>query len=324
MGKRLDVPYKSQWDADAGVSKDDCGAASLAMDLNYFGLHITTNGIFDLTDSALDYLTADELNKAATTLGYKFICTSGKNIEDLKKCIDMGMPALVVVHYGDLNGRQDKFEGPHIIVVTGYDDKFIYTNDPDFWGTRRDEGKDKAYAINDFIKAWNSTVDKNYPGNLWYIEKPVGWQESQELIPLGDRKIDFYDFEGKQHAVSWYVHEWEVEKKHANSINDALGLANKENERLQNLLKEKSQEQKPVVISDPKKEEVILMESKKYSLNKNDLKKIGKGLLIALAGTTLTYITEYVTKVDFGAYTPVVVSVWSVIANTASKFLAGK
>lgn len=66
------------------------------------------------------------------------------------------------------------------------------------------------------------------------------------------------------------------------------------------------------------------MESKKYSLNKADVISLTKGLLITLAGATLTYLSTVITKVDFGANTPFVVAMFSLLVNTARKFLAGQ
>lgn len=62
-------------------------------------------------------------------------------------------------------------------------------------------------------------------------------------------------------------------------------------------------------------------ESKKYSLNKSDLLSVGRGLLIACIGAVLTYLTEQIPNIDFGAYTPIVVAAWGVIANIVRKFL---
>ncbi len=63
------------------------------------------------------------------------------------------------------------------------------------------------------------------------------------------------------------------------------------------------------------------MESKLYKLNAEDLKKIGIGALVAVAGALLTYLSETIASVDFGELTPVVMALWSVIANVARKFL---
>lgn len=64
--------------------------------------------------------------------------------------------------------------------------------------------------------------------------------------------------------------------------------------------------------------------SAKFSLNREDAVSILKGLGIALAGAALTYFTEIITKMQFGAYTPIVVSLWSVLVNVLRKFLAGQ
>lgn len=64
-------------------------------------------------------------------------------------------------------------------------------------------------------------------------------------------------------------------------------------------------------------------ENMKYTLGKEDLQKILKGLCIALAGSLLTYISSIITQIDFGTYTPLVVAFWSVISNTVVKILDG-
>lgn len=62
--------------------------------------------------------------------------------------------------------------------------------------------------------------------------------------------------------------------------------------------------------------------SKKFSLNKADLQKIGTGALIAISGALLTYLTKVVADVDFGVYTPIAVAVFSILANAGRKFIA--
>lgn len=63
--------------------------------------------------------------------------------------------------------------------------------------------------------------------------------------------------------------------------------------------------------------------SSQYSLNKEDLKKIAIGAGVALAGALLTYVSETITSVDFGEWTPIIVAIWSILANAARKFIAG-
>ena len=58
-----------------------------------------------------------------------------------------------------------------------------------------------------------------------------------------------------------------------------------------------------------------------FTVNKDDLKKLGKGMLIALAGAALTYGSEWVSGTDFGVWTPIVAAGWAVAANFVRKFV---
>lgn len=49
--------------------------------------------------------------------------------------------------------------------------------------------------------------------------------------------------------------------------------------------------------------------------------KVAKGALIAAAATAMTYISQHLTGLDFGPYTPVVVGTLSVLVNYVRKLL---
>ena len=61
--------------------------------------------------------------------------------------------------------------------------------------------------------------------------------------------------------------------------------------------------------------------SKKYSLNKKDFKKIGKGFLIGFGGWFLDYLAQTITQVNFGIYEPLAIVVGGVIINLGWKYL---
>ena len=67
-----------------------------------------------------------------------------------------------------------------------------------------------------------------------------------------------------------------------------------------------------------------MAESKRYTLNKADLESLTKGLLITMAGAGLTYLTEYLSKQDFGDYTPIVMTGMALLVNLVRKLVAGK
>jgi uncharacterized protein YvpB len=318
--KLLKVPYKSQWDSDAKGTNNDCGPTSLAMVINYFGGNVTTDRVFLETKAGQGYITFTQLRDAAKSLGYTLSGSAYKSINEIKELIDKQLPAIVVLHYGDIKERQDTFTGPHILVVVGYDDKGVYVNDPNFWGARRNEGYQKYIPLDEFLKGWNSTVDGNRPGNLYFVAPPSDWEKEQEL-PLAKQQIDFYDFEGKRHTVEWYVHEWKVEKQNNGKLAKEIGKKNDEIAKLNKIIA--NLRIVPIKVPEPI-EEVKPVESKKYSLNKEDLSSIGRGLGIALIGTLLTFITDLIPNVDLGTWTPIVVAFWSVVANTVRKFLAEK
>lgn len=62
------------------------------------------------------------------------------------------------------------------------------------------------------------------------------------------------------------------------------------------------------------------MENTRFKLTKTDLTKVGKGVLVAIAGATLTYLTEWAANTDFGSYTPVIVAGLSILANIVRKW----
>ena len=64
-------------------------------------------------------------------------------------------------------------------------------------------------------------------------------------------------------------------------------------------------------------------QSYKWHLNKADMISVGKGLLIAVGGAALTYITEVIGKIDFGQWTPIVVAAAAIIINLGRKWFEG-
>lgn len=61
--------------------------------------------------------------------------------------------------------------------------------------------------------------------------------------------------------------------------------------------------------------------SEKLKLNKEDMSKVGKGLVIAMSGAGLTYLVSIIGNVDFGGAELVVGAGFSVLVNFCRKFL---
>ncbi|MEW6126721.1 MAG: hypothetical protein AB1757_06760 [Acidobacteriota bacterium] len=62
--------------------------------------------------------------------------------------------------------------------------------------------------------------------------------------------------------------------------------------------------------------------SPRFTLNKQDAKKILKGAAIAAGGAIATYLLQELPNVNFGQYTPLIVALASVLLNALLKFLA--
>lgn len=63
-----------------------------------------------------------------------------------------------------------------------------------------------------------------------------------------------------------------------------------------------------------------MAKSEQYDLIKEDLKKIGKGAGIAMAGAVATVLLDMIPNVDFGQYTPMIVAINSIICNMILKW----
>ena len=184
--KNLEVPYKSQWDSDAGISKDDCGPTCLAMILNYYGEKVTTDDVFRATGAKIDrYVTISQLIKAGNKWGYKghweINCTEVR----IKQLLNRRLPPIALIHYEPLSSRQDKnFKGGHFVIMVGEDWDVWIVNDPDFWAQYREHGNHHRYLKPEFIRAWEEAVKDGNSANglLWFERKtPVGLNCEEKL-----------------------------------------------------------------------------------------------------------------------------------------------
>lgn len=186
MEKNLPVKYKSQWDADAIQTANDCGPTSIAMILNYFEGKdtYTSDQIFALTGAGKGVISMAQMKTALDKLGYTASFLTKVSVADLKIIIDAGVPVIALVHYGSLNSVQDKlFKGGHFFVVRGYRDDGYWVNDPNFQGSFRADGDNHFYTKAEFENAWNNChLDGNNDNQLIVINKKLGSTPAPDLI----------------------------------------------------------------------------------------------------------------------------------------------
>lgn len=171
----LTVAYKSQWDADASQTIDDCGPACIAMILNYYGEKLTTDAVYKATGAGKGLINIQQMLTAISSFGYTGRFLTNQSIEQLRSYIDRDMPVIALVHYADFKSKQDDFTGGHFFGVVGWRDDGFFVNDPDFWGNYRKDGDHHFYTLDEFIKGWgNCYIDKNPNNSMLVIErKPV-------------------------------------------------------------------------------------------------------------------------------------------------------
>ncbi len=194
MARILDVPYRSQWDADANRSTTDCGPACLAMVLSYYGTQVSINELFAATGAAPGtYVGFGQLQRVARNHHLVFNYGQNFKLNQLKRWIDQGKPSIALVKYSYWSqiepgiSTQDTFTGPHFVVVVGYDDQNVYINDPNYWPPRRQEGHKKAWSEVLFNLAWSNvrTPSAFNPNNAVIVPtagKPPASEEPIEII----------------------------------------------------------------------------------------------------------------------------------------------
>lgn len=57
-----------------------------------------------------------------------------------------------------------------------------------------------------------------------------------------------------------------------------------------------------------------------FKLDLDEMKKVGKGAIIAGVGVVLVYSTEAIPGIDFGVWTPIIAAGFAVVANFVRKW----
>ncbi len=156
--RMVDVPYRSQHDPDAQLSRADCGPACVAMLLQWKGVQVSIDEIS--RETSLGSTNAGQLISAAGRHGLRLSRLSDMRLADVERAIEAKRPIVALVNYLDFGDRRQdtNYAGLHWIVVVGYDQANVYINDPDYWGGRRLEGMQHAIPRAVFDQAWGNTM----------------------------------------------------------------------------------------------------------------------------------------------------------------------
>lgn len=132
-----DIPFYPQ-------EKYQCGPASLAGVLNYWGIQVTPE---DIARDIYSTTAKGTLTFDMVIYPQQYGLTAAQydgNLDDLKKNITSGYPVIVLVDYGF-----SFYQANHFMVVVGFNEKGIIAN----------SGKDKETFIHekDFLSSWKKT-----------------------------------------------------------------------------------------------------------------------------------------------------------------------
>jgi hypothetical protein len=165
--RRLAVPYRSQLDGNP-YAESDCGPASMAMVLAYFGRPTPTRELRAIVNDlqgtwgVYDAGTTIE-NLAVIAERYNLrpldLRTGSKlrhwTVEELKAHLDAGHPVVPQLWYRGLPGREGRpYDGDHYLVVVGYAPDGVLYHDP---VDRDGPGAYRRMTWSQLDKAWRNS-----------------------------------------------------------------------------------------------------------------------------------------------------------------------
>lgn len=174
-GFRLDIPYHSQWERDAELTRRDCGPACVEMVGEYLCLDtdVTTNDImWSITGGEDRGTRINELQESA--MAWYSVTLDRYNEftwDELVARALAGEPCIVLVHYGSFPTRIDRnYTQGHYMVVCGFDEvdyqgkavERVILHDPDFYGDAMEMGAFIPVVKSVFMKMWDDChMDRN-------------------------------------------------------------------------------------------------------------------------------------------------------------------
>ncbi|GJM42737.1 MAG: hypothetical protein DHS20C20_30190 [Ardenticatenaceae bacterium] len=194
--KKLQIPYRSQWDQDAKDHSADCGPTSVAMLLNGKRVAITPDELYTYIGVRPKYTSLSDLKNAAwgagqLTLTFKAYGNASQALRELKRNIDEGHAFIALAKYKPwvaITGNN--FEYGHFLVVTGYDDSHVYVHDPLFRrGPQGSKGEYFRFTNKQFLDGWggfNPSENPNFGGLIPDYSYPFvsGVEEVEEVTAV--------------------------------------------------------------------------------------------------------------------------------------------
>lgn len=160
----------------------DCGSACLRGVCEYFkvGPEKEADFIKACKTKKSKGTKPEDLIRAAHLFGLNVKSKAGMTLEEVKAALDAGRPIICPIQaHGEKTDQYNKKENGHYVVAIGYDNQYIYFEDPKLTGSRG------FLPFKEFQKRWK---DQDVDGNQYVqygiiIWKPAGEETDREFIP---------------------------------------------------------------------------------------------------------------------------------------------
>lgn len=164
--KRLEVEWLSQLGPTAAYAPGDCGAACLAMLINYRGAaHPTVDEVSRITRKPQGYTLLSFSDLITAAAYYKVMLEHSSETLD-RMCVDIddGKPTIALVNYRSLPAQtryDPKYNSGHYLLIVGYDADCLIYHDPYWPVTDAASGAFKRLTRDEFMRAYTAIA----PGN---------------------------------------------------------------------------------------------------------------------------------------------------------------
>lgn len=165
----MHVPYISQWDTTAKLSRGDCGIVSACMIAQWAGIDTTPDAMLLKSKLPIGRKTYDfnEIIRAGQAVGLELYHRSGATWDVLRNELILGNPVISLLRYGKISGNLDDFDGPHFWLLVGFTPDSVIVHDPNWWEPHRAKGMYRQVPLGEFKNA--ISVDALKPtGNNGY------------------------------------------------------------------------------------------------------------------------------------------------------------
>lgn len=151
----MQVPYISQWDPTAVLSRGDCGVVAACMVALWKGIETTPDAMLKRAGLPVGRMTYSfsEIIIAARHVGLELEYRSGATWEVIRNELILGQPVIPLLRYNEISGNQDDFAGAHFWLCVGFDATHVICHDSNWRQPRRDEGAYRRVPLDELRKA---------------------------------------------------------------------------------------------------------------------------------------------------------------------------